>query len=119
MEREGEYMKTILKKTGILILTVILICSIWPLRADAAFEIPGNCQVQTDTGAAGIVKTLDYSYDGNTGYGHASERYGEILFSGDYGQFRCPAPGRCLYPCGGGESPLGKCRKSGYFPAAK
>ena len=63
---EREYMKTILKKTGILILTVILICSIWPLRADAAFEIPGNCQVQTDTGAAGIVKTLDYSYDGNT-----------------------------------------------------
>ena len=61
-------MKTILKKTGILILTVILICSIWPLRADAAFEIPGNCQVQTDTGAAGIVKTLDYSYDGNTYY---------------------------------------------------
>ncbi|MDE7249361.1 MAG: serine hydrolase, partial [Lachnospiraceae bacterium] len=34
--------------------------------ADASFEIPGSCQVQTDTGATGTVKTLDYSYDDNT-----------------------------------------------------
>ena len=62
-------MKTILQKTGsiILILSAILICFILPgIRADASFEIPGICRVQTDTGGAGTVKTLDYSYDDNT-----------------------------------------------------
>ena len=37
-----------------------------PVRADAAYEIPGICQVQTDTGVTGTVKTLDYSYNRNT-----------------------------------------------------
>ena len=59
-------MKTILGKISSCIVTVIMICSILPLRADAGFEIPGICQVQTDSGTAGIVKTLDYSYDSNT-----------------------------------------------------
>ncbi len=62
-------MKTILQKTGsiILILSAILICFILPgIRADASFEIPGICRVHTDTGGAGTVKTLDYSYDDNT-----------------------------------------------------
>lgn len=62
-------MKTILRKTGsmILIWSVIMACCILPvIRADASFEIPGICQVETDTGSAGTVKTLDYSYDDNT-----------------------------------------------------
>lgn len=56
----------ILKKTGVLILSVMLLCFILSSRAEAGYEIPGICQVQTDTGTAGIVKTLDYSYDSNT-----------------------------------------------------
>ena len=59
-------MKTILKKLSVLILCVLLVCSILPIRADASYEIPGTCLVQTDTGAAYTVKTLDYSYDYNT-----------------------------------------------------
>jgi len=41
-------------------------CSILPIHADASYEILGIRQVQTDTNAAGIVKTMDYSYDHNT-----------------------------------------------------
>ena len=59
-------MKVILQKISSIILSVILICSILPMSAAASFEIPGTCQVQTDTGAACTVKTLDYSYDYNT-----------------------------------------------------
>lgn len=59
-------MQKILQKISLLILSVVLICSILPIRADASFEIPGICQVQTDTGVAGVVKTLDYSYGYNT-----------------------------------------------------
>ncbi|MBD5491191.1 MAG: D-alanyl-D-alanine carboxypeptidase [Lachnospiraceae bacterium] len=59
-------MKTILQKTVSMILSVILICSLLPIRADAGFEIPGSCRVETDTGDAGTVKTLDYAYDNNT-----------------------------------------------------
>lgn len=59
-------MKAILRKTSVLILSVILVCSIPPIRADASFEIPGVCQIQADNGAAYTVKTLDYAYDDNT-----------------------------------------------------
>lgn len=59
-------MKTILQKINYLLLCVILLGLILPIRADASFEIPGTCQVQTDTGAAGTVKTLDYGYEYNT-----------------------------------------------------
>lgn len=59
-------MKTILRKICSLLLAVMLLCTLLPARAEAGFEIPGTCQVQTDTGAAGTVKTLDHSYDGNT-----------------------------------------------------
>ncbi|MDE5824140.1 MAG: hypothetical protein K2H91_05590, partial [Lachnospiraceae bacterium] len=59
-------MKTILKKINSFILSVILVCSILPFQADAVYEIPGTYQVQTDTNAAGTVKTMDYSYDHNT-----------------------------------------------------
>ncbi|MDE7271524.1 MAG: serine hydrolase [Lachnospiraceae bacterium] len=59
-------MKTILHKINSLILSVILVCSMLPVHADAAYEIPKICHVQTDTNAAGIVKTMDYSYDHNT-----------------------------------------------------
>ncbi|MDE6622765.1 MAG: D-alanyl-D-alanine carboxypeptidase [Lachnospiraceae bacterium] len=59
-------MKTTLQKINSLILSVILVCSMLPVQVNAAYEIPGICQVQTDTGAAGTVKTIDYSYDHNT-----------------------------------------------------
>ena len=59
-------MKPILQKMSSLILTVILICSMLPIRAAASYEIPGICRAETDTGAAYTVKTLDYSYDYNT-----------------------------------------------------
>lgn len=59
-------MKTISRKTGVMILSVILICSFLPISADASYEIPGICRVRTDTGSTGTVKTLDYSYEGNT-----------------------------------------------------
>lgn len=48
------------------ILSVILLCSILPARADAGYEIPGTWHVQTDVNTAGTVKTMDYSYDRNT-----------------------------------------------------
>ncbi|MDE7020231.1 MAG: serine hydrolase, partial [Lachnospiraceae bacterium] len=53
-------------KISCLIMSVILICSILPIRAFASYEIPGVCQIQTDTGVTGAVKTLDYSYGYNT-----------------------------------------------------
>lgn len=59
-------MKVTLQKIGALILAIILICCIFPMGADAGYEIPKIYQVQTDTGAAAAVKTLDYSYDYNT-----------------------------------------------------
>ena len=59
-------MKTILHKINFLVLSVILVCSILPVKAAAGYEIPGICQVQTDTGDTCTVKTLDHSYDYNT-----------------------------------------------------
>ncbi len=62
-------MKTILQKTVsiLLLLSAIVTGFILPvMQADASFEIPGICQVQTDAGGSGTVKTLDYSYDDNT-----------------------------------------------------
>ncbi|MDE7017693.1 MAG: serine hydrolase, partial [Lachnospiraceae bacterium] len=61
-------MKAILEKICSLILSVVLVCSMLPMRADASFEIPGICQVQTDTGGTIDVKTLDYGYECNTYY---------------------------------------------------
>lgn len=58
--------KTIRFRTCSIVLSVILICSVLPIRADASFDIPGVCQVQTDIGSTGTVKTLDYEYGGNT-----------------------------------------------------
>lgn len=54
------------RNIGLVILSVMLVCAILPFRVDAVYEIVGLCQVQTDTGAADTVKTLDYSYDNNT-----------------------------------------------------
>lgn len=59
-------MKTILQKISIFIVFLMLAGILWPARASAGFEICGTCQVQTDTGAAGIVKSLDYGYANNT-----------------------------------------------------
>lgn len=58
-------MRKILRKTGALILAAAIICSVLPVRA-ADFGMPGNCQVQTDAGVSGVVKTLDYDYSRNT-----------------------------------------------------
>lgn len=58
-------MKKMIRKISVLILSVIMVCCVLPVRA-AGFEIPGICQVWTDSGAAWTVKTLDYSYDNNT-----------------------------------------------------
>ena len=51
-------MKTILQKISVLLLCAILICSALPSRAVAGYQIPGACQVQTESGTA-AVKTLD------------------------------------------------------------
>lgn len=59
-------MKTFLMKISSLIVSVVLVSSFLSIRAAASFEIPGSCRVETDTGAAKEVKTLDYSYDDNT-----------------------------------------------------
>lgn len=63
-------MKTIWQKISFSILSAIIVCVIVTdsalLVRAAGYEIPGICQVQTDTGAAYSVKTLDYSYDHNT-----------------------------------------------------
>lgn len=64
--RMGIFMKVILQRTGVFIFAIVLICSTFPIGVDAAYEIPRVYQVQTDTGAVGTVKTLDYSYDYNT-----------------------------------------------------
>lgn len=58
-------MKEVLRKICPCMMSLILICSVLPVRA-ANYEVPGICQVQTDTGAARTVKTLDYGYDNNT-----------------------------------------------------
>ena len=59
-------LKNILQKINVFILSAVLVCAMLPVRADAAYEIPGTCQIQTDSGAQNTVKTLDYSYDRNT-----------------------------------------------------
>lgn len=59
-------MKKIFQKINTFILSVILVCTILPVRTDASYEIAGLYQVQTDVSAAGTVKTLDYGYDNNT-----------------------------------------------------
>ena len=58
-------MKRILQKIGAMVLCAALICAMLPARAEAGYEIPGICQVQTDFGAAGTVKILDCDYVGN------------------------------------------------------
>lgn len=59
-------MKSNLQKISSFILAVVLVCALVPFQAAASYEIPGICQVQTDTNAAGVVKTLDYGYANNT-----------------------------------------------------
>ncbi len=59
-------MKKNIKKISVFLFSTIFICFIFPAKAAAGYEIPGTCQVQTDTGASGTVKTLDYGYENNT-----------------------------------------------------
>ena len=59
-------MKTIRQKISFFLLCVILVWTIPTIRTDAAFRIPGICQVQADEGAAYSVKTLDCDYANNT-----------------------------------------------------
>ncbi len=64
--RKGVNMKKYSQKISAFVLSLILVCTIPPFRTDASYEIAGICQVQTDAGNAGTVKTLDYGYDNNT-----------------------------------------------------
>ena len=59
-------MKNKLVRISSLILSVLLVCSLLPVRAFASFEISGICMAQADDGAERTVKTLDYSYVHNT-----------------------------------------------------
>ena len=59
-------MKAARKKITSFILSVVLVCAILPIQADAGYIIRGVCQVQTDASGAGTVKTLDYGYEDNT-----------------------------------------------------
>lgn len=59
-------MKAVRKKISSFIVSVVLVCAILPIQADAGFVIQGVCQVQTDVGGVGTVKTLDYGYEDNT-----------------------------------------------------
>ena len=59
-------MKKYSQKISAFVLSLILVCTIPPFRTDASYESAGICQVQTDVGNAGTVKTLDYGYDNNT-----------------------------------------------------
>ncbi|MCM1191583.1 MAG: D-alanyl-D-alanine carboxypeptidase [Butyrivibrio sp.] len=62
-------MKRMLRKLSPFIMSAVMVCyMMWaalPVSA-ANYEIPGTCQVQTDTGISRRVKTLDYSYENNT-----------------------------------------------------
>lgn len=58
-------MKKKLRKISSLVLCAVMLCAFLPVRSSAGYEIPGICQVQTDTGAYGTVKTLDYAYENN------------------------------------------------------
>lgn len=58
--------KKINRKITSFILSVVLVCAILPIQADAGYIIRGVCQVQTDASGAGTVKTLDYGYEDNT-----------------------------------------------------
>lgn len=59
-------MKNYPQKVSSFIMSVVLVCALVPFQAAASYEIPGSCYVQTDTSAAGTVKTLDYAYANNT-----------------------------------------------------
>nr|WP_304955728.1 serine hydrolase [uncultured Acetatifactor sp.] len=59
-------MKTICQKLCSLILSAALLCAVLPISADAVSQVPGVCQVQTDTGTTCSVKTLDQDYERNT-----------------------------------------------------
>ena len=59
-------MKPFLQKISLFISSVVLVCFMLSGSVYASYEICGTCQVQTDTGAAGAVKFLDYSYVNNT-----------------------------------------------------
>lgn len=59
-------MKTIIQKTSVIILSVLLVCSFLPAGVSASFELCGTCRVQADDGAPDTVKYLDYGYAHNT-----------------------------------------------------
>ncbi|MCM1057859.1 MAG: D-alanyl-D-alanine carboxypeptidase [Firmicutes bacterium] len=62
-------MKRILRRLSPFIMSMVItcymVCPVLPVSA-ASYEIPGVCQVQTDTGVSCTVKTLDYAYENNT-----------------------------------------------------
>lgn len=105
-------MKTILQKISALLLCAILICSVLPSRAVAGYQIPGACQVQTETGAA-TVKTLDCDYDNNT---YLSLRDTAMVLNGTEKSFSLDIAsnavslnlGEAYAPLGGENAPWGE-----------
>ena len=103
-------LKNILQKINVFILSAVLVCAMLPVRADAAYEIPGTCQIQTDSGAQNTVKTLDYSYDRNT---YFSLRDIAVLLNGTEKSFSLEVtknavalnPGNAYTPVGGENTP--------------
>lgn len=59
-------MTSIFQKITRTMLYAVLLCDVFSLRAEAGFEIPGTCQVQTESGIPYTVRTLDHDYDSNT-----------------------------------------------------
>ena len=105
-------MKTILQKISALLLCAILICSVLPSRAVAGYQIPGACQVQTESGAA-AVKTLDCDYDNNT---YLSLRDTAMVLNGTEKSFSLDVAsnavslnlGEAYAPLGGENAPWGE-----------
>lgn len=105
-------MKTILQKISALLLCAILICSVLPSRAVAGYQIPGACQVQTESGAA-TVKTLDCDYDNNT---YLSLRDTAMVLNGTEKSFSLDIASNAVFlnlgeayaPLGGENAPWGE-----------
>ena len=74
-------MKNYPQKVSSFIMSVVLVCALVPFQAAASYEIPGSCYVQTDTSAAGTVKTLDYAYANNTRCCHDTQGYRQNVFA--------------------------------------
>lgn len=106
-------MKPNLQKICVLITGILLLCAVPPVRTGAAFRIPGTCRVQTDTGAADTVKTLDWDYADNT---YLSLRDTAMVLQNTEKSFSLEItknavslnPGEAYTPVGGENAPWGE-----------